>query len=94
MMNRFARDAARNNGRTRGAKAQFHLAAVRAFVWCGEVTWVGKAATLAKGRFDETDLRPATRTDKTVLDRRALRFAELADFRIEKREEGVNRVLN
>jgi hypothetical protein len=55
---------------------------------------VGKAATLAKGRFDETDLRPATRTDKTVLDRRALRFAELADFRIEKREDGVKRVLN
>ena len=94
MMNRFACDAARNNGRTRGAEVQFHLAAVRAFVWRGEVTRVGETTALAKGRFDETDLRPATRTDKTIFDRRALRFAELANFRIEKRENGVNWVLD
>ncbi len=72
---------------------QFHFTAIRAFKRRGEVAGIGQTAAFAKRRFNETNLRAATRTDKAVLGRGVFRATKLAGFGIEKCEADIEAVL-
>jgi len=85
----FENHTPRRDRGPRGNKMQVQVPAVATPERRGEIARKWHAAAFAKGRFDEADLGPTFRADKTFAGRGPLFAAKLADFRIKQRKTGL-----
>ena len=82
----FQHDGLGDHRRARGGKMQFQLVAIGALEGRRQFAVERQPAALAEGRADETDVRPALRTDQSAAWFGPPGVAELADFGINQAE--------
>jgi len=75
---------------TGGRKIQIEFTAIGAFKDSGDLTFIRRAATFTEWWIDKSNLATATGADKAFRGCCPAVAAKLADFRIAKREGGIN----